>query len=248
MKIETKDLEDIGLSKNEALIYLFLLGKGETTTGAIIKETKIVNSRVYDSLNSLVSKGFVSYNVQKKGKYFQAEDPKKFLELEEERKKKIQELVPELINLKNTKKKDTTTAVYEGFDGFKTAFKKIIEDCPNGKEIFILGFSEQQNKIDSLRLFLSNMNLKSLKKNHKLKIILDSSVRETLGKDREKEKNTEVRYTPSGYVSPVAVDIFEDYVYMFLWEEKPFVFMIKNKSIAESFKTYFKFMWQIAKR
>ena len=151
------------------------------------------------------------------------------------------------MSLKNSEQKETITAVYEGFEGFKTAFKKIIDDCPSGKEIFILGFSEQQSNTESLRLFLSNMNLKSNQKKQKLRIILDSSVKETLGKDREKEKNTEVRYMPKGYVSPAAMDIFEDYVYMFLWGEKPFVFMIKNKAIAESFKVYFNFLWKVAK-
>jgi sugar-specific transcriptional regulator TrmB len=245
--MDTKQLEELGLTRNESFVYLFLLKKGETTTGSIIKETQIVNSQVYETLNSLISRGLVSFNVQKDGKHFSACDPKKFTEIEEERKKKVQELIPELLSLKNSGQKETITAVYEGYDGFKTAFKKIIDDCPSGKEIFILGFSEQQDKTESLRLFLSNMNLKSAKKRHKLKIILDSSTKETLGKDRAKEKNTEVRYMPRGYVSPAAMDIFEDYVYMFLWEEKPFVFMIKNKVIAESFKTYFKFLWGVAK-
>ena len=53
---------------------------------------------------------------------------------------------------------------------------------------------------------------------------------------------------PKGYISPAAIDIFEDYVYIFLWEEKPFVYMIKNKTIAESFKQYFNFLWKIAKK
>lgn len=245
--MDTKQLEELGLTKNESLIYLFLLKTGETTTGAIIKQTGIANSRVYESLNSLIDKGLVSYNVQKDGKHFLAESPSKFSEIEEQRKKRIQELVPQLNLLKNSEQKETTTAVYEGYEGFKTAFKKIIEDCPSGKEIYVLGFSEQQDKTESLRLFLSNMNLKSAQKKHKLKILLDSSTKDTLGKDREKEKFSEVKYMPKGYVSPAAMDIFEDYVYMFLWEEKPFVFMIKNKLITESFKAYFNVLWKIAK-
>jgi len=92
------------------------------------------------------------------------------------------------------------------------------------------------------------MNLKSAQKKQKLKIILDSSVKETLGKDREREKYSEVRYMPKGYISPAAVDIAEDYVYLFLWEDKPFVFMIKNKSLADSFKTYFNFLWKLARK
>ena len=79
--METKQLEELGLTKNEAIIYVFLLKTGETTTGKIIKETQIVNSQVYETLNSLISRGLVSYSVQKDGKHFSACDPKKFIEL-----------------------------------------------------------------------------------------------------------------------------------------------------------------------
>lgn len=242
-----KELENLGLSKNESNIYIYLLKKGSTTTGSIIKETEISNSRVYESLNTLIKKGLVTYNIQKNGKYFQAQTPEKFLELEEERKKRIEKLLPDLIKLKSTEKEDTDTMIYEGFEGFKTAFRKIIDDCPNNETIYILGFSEQIYAMGALRIFLKNMNLKSANKKHKLKLILDRSTKETFGKDREKERYTEVRYMPKGYISPIAIDIFEDYVYMFLWEEKPFVFMIKNKKISQSFKVYFDFLWKISK-
>jgi predicted transcriptional regulator len=246
--METKELEELGLTRNESLIYIFLLKTGETTTGKIIKETGIANSRVYESLNSLIAKGIVSYNVQKDGKHFKAEEPKRLLELEEQRKKKISDLIPGLNSLMSKGEKQTNTAVYEGFEGFKTAFKKIIEDCPVGGVIDILGFSEPKNKSASLKLFLSNINLKCAEKKQKLRFILDSSTKEWQGKDRESVKTNEVRYMPKGYISPAAIDIFQDYVYIFLWEEKPFVFMIKNQIIADSFKQYFKFLWGMAKR
>ena len=53
---------------------------------------------------------------------------------------------------------------------------------------------------------------------------------------------------PKGYINPAAIDIFKDYVYIFLWEEKPFVFMIKNQRIADSFKQYFNLLWKIARK
>jgi predicted DNA-binding transcriptional regulator len=240
-------LEEIGLTKNESLIYLFLLKTGETTTGAIIKQTGIANSRVYESLNSLIEKGLVSYNVQKDGKHFIAESPSKFSEIEEQRRKKIEEILPGLNALKNTEQKETQTAVYEGFEGFKTAFKKIIDDCPKGGTIDILGFSQPQHASDSLKLFLENVNLRCVQKKQKLRFLLDEAGKSWQGKDRENIKLNEVKYLPKGYITPAAMDIFEDYVYIFLWEEKPFVFMIKNKLIAESFKAYFNVLWKIAK-
>ena len=246
-KLEQKLIE-LGLTKNESSIYLFLLKNPNSTTGPIIKETKIANSRVYETLNNLIDKGLVTYTVQKSGKIFNTSPPEKFIEQEEERKKKIELLVPELKKLKLEKEFQTSTAVFEGFEGFKTAFKKIIDDCPPKETIYILGFSEQQFATKSLQTFITNMNLKSARKKQKLKIILDRSTKKSLGKDREKEKYTQVKYMPPGYISPAAIDVFQDYVYIFLWEKKPFVFMIKNERIAQSFKQYFNFMWTVAKK
>jgi len=248
METNVKNLEEFGLSRNEANIYLFLLKKGQTTTGAIIKETGISNSRVYESLSSLINKGLVSYNLQKDGKHFQACEPTKLLSIEEERKQKIEKLLPDLLRIKPVNNEETTSAVYEGFEGFKTAFKKIIDDCPNNGTINIIGFSKQTYASESLRTFLKNMNLKSAQKRQKLMILMDLCSKKYYGKDRETEKYAEVKYMPDGYISPAAIDIFDDYVYMFLWEEKPFVYMIKNKTIAESFRHYFKFLWTIAKK
>jgi len=241
-------LKSLGLTSNEVKIYLHLLKTGKTTTGPIIKETKIANSRVYESLNSLTQKGLVNYTIEKQGKKFEAADPQKFIEIEEDRKAKLKSIIPDLEKLKQTKEFDTNTAIYEGFEGFKTAFKKIINDCPENETIYILGFSNQQFSNESLRLFLTNMNTKSQEKKQKLKILMDGESKETLGKDREREKYSEVRYMPKGYISPAGIDVFGEYVYIFLWEKKPFVFMIKNKMIAESFKQYHKFLWQIAKK
>jgi len=76
---------------------------------------------------------------------------------------------------------------------------------------------------------------------------MDKETKETFGKDRTKEPLAQVKYMPKGYISPAAINIFGDYTYIFLWEEKPYAFMIRNKTIAESFKIYHQFLWQIAK-
>ncbi|HVY01867.1 MAG TPA: helix-turn-helix domain-containing protein [Candidatus Nanoarchaeia archaeon] len=241
-----KELESLGLTKNESKIYLFLLKNGETTTGSIIKETKIANSRVYETLNSLTIKGLVKYNIQKDGKHFSASNPQKLKEIETEKITKIEKLLPQLKDIQSTDKNNTITAIYEGYEGFKTAFKKIIDDCPNKGEIKIIGFSHQQYNSENLQTFLSNMNIRSCEKKQKLKIIADISSKE-FQKETIKSNNAEIKYMPKGYVSPIAMDIFDEYVYIFMWEEKPFVFMIKNKKIADSFKVYFEFLWKMAR-
>ena len=104
-------LINLGLSKNEAIIYLFLLKNPKITTGPIIKETGISNSRVYESLNSLISKGLVNYTIQKDGKYFDASPPEKFLEKELAAKGKIEKDKLTLINTLSTKPLKEVSAV-----------------------------------------------------------------------------------------------------------------------------------------
>jgi sugar-specific transcriptional regulator TrmB len=245
--MDTQTLKEIGLTDNEIKIYLFLLKNGNSTTGPIIKKTQIANSRVYESLNSLISKGILTFNSQKDGKHFQAQGPEIFLEKQKELKERLENFIPELKKIKTKEEKEIQSAIYQGIQGFKTAFKKIIEDCPEKETIYIIGFPNQIYKIEQLKLFIANMNLKSASKKQKLKILLEQSTKETLGKEREREKYTEIKYMPKGYISPIAMDIFQDHVYIFIWEENPTVFMIKNKKVAESFKTYHNFLWKIAK-
>jgi len=244
-----KMLIELGLTKNQTEIYLYLLKKGSSTTGPIIKGTGISNSRVYDSLAELVNKGLVAYNIQKSGKHFIAESPEKFMDIQKERQKELETIIPNLKKIKGKYKDKTSSAVYEGIEGTKTAFKKILDDCPVGETIYVIGFSKQNYAVRSLRTIISKAHKRHVIKKHNLKILLDSSIKgDSIAKERELEPISDVRYMPEGYASPAAIDIFEDYVYIMLWGEEPYVFVIKNKEIAESFKYYFKFLWQIAKK
>lgn len=242
------ELVQAGLSKNEAVIYTYLLGHANITTGGIIKDTKLANSRVYDALRRLQNKGLVTYAVQKEGKHFSAVEPRALLERAEEQRNRLQILVPKLEAIQKTNlSSPPIVAVYEGFDGFRIAFKKIIEDTPENSVIRILGFSQQAYAEQSLRTFITNMNLKSSQKKQRLRVLLDESSREGQAQDRKKEPYSETRYLPKGFVSPAAVDILDDAVYTFLWEKEPYVFVIRNKTIAKSYQNYFDALWKGAK-
>src|SRR3989344_2186615 len=75
---ETKELENIGLTKGEAKVYLALIELGSTTVGPLVKKANVAYSNIYEILNRLVDKGLVSYIVKSKTKYFQAASPKSF--------------------------------------------------------------------------------------------------------------------------------------------------------------------------
>jgi sugar-specific transcriptional regulator TrmB len=213
-----------------------------------VKGTGISTSQVYRALAALVEKTLVTATVHAEGKQFTTNPPQTLLALHDERRADIEALAQKLTKLQPSTPSHTETIVFEGIRGFKLAFQKIITDCREGGEIYILGFSEQLYRSRDLRIFLKNANARSREKKHKLKILLPEDTRKTLGKDREKESNTAVRYMPNGFISPAAVDVFDNWVYTFVWDEQPYVFAIRNTRIASSYRNYFRFLWKTAKQ
>ena len=95
MTIETI-LEEIGLTKNEIKIYLALLKFGSTSTGAIIKETKIHASKVYDGLERLADKGLVTHVIIANTKHFKAVNPDRLIDFLDDKKRLIETQVKDI--------------------------------------------------------------------------------------------------------------------------------------------------------
>lgn len=73
-------LEQFGLRRNDIKVYNSLLKLGKSKTGLIAKQSRVVSSRVYESLNNLIDNGLVSYEVRNNIRYYQAELPDQFIE------------------------------------------------------------------------------------------------------------------------------------------------------------------------
>ena len=240
------NLQILGLTKNEISIYLAILKSGKTTATKIRKLTKITNSRVYAAIDILLSKGLIIYEKNQKGKIYSAIDPKILKEIASKKMKKIEETIPILKEIQNTKMEETETGVFEGYQGFKSAMLQVVNECPKGETIQIIGFSNQSYKDLKLASLLRDINKISIQKKHKFKMILDNEENKFY-EQRKREKISEIRFMKKGFESPAAIDIYQDKVYILMWGEKPYAFYIKNKSIAKGFKVYFEFLWKMAK-
>lgn len=69
----------------------------------------------------------------------------------EEKKKKLEMIMPELRSLEGAKEEEKYTTIFEGFNGFKTAFEKQIDVCSSGDEILVLGLSPQKLRIQVIK-------------------------------------------------------------------------------------------------
>ncbi len=92
----TKALKEYGLSDNEIKVYLALIKLGESAVQKIAKNSGLPRTTCYHLLESLEQKGLVGFVMKDSRKYFSPAQPSKLVENLEEKKKIIEEIIPEL--------------------------------------------------------------------------------------------------------------------------------------------------------
>ena len=239
MKIQT--LEEAGLTKNESLVYSALLEMGPRTASTIARRTGLHRRLIYDITERLIKKGLISYIIENGKKVFQASNPNRFLEIIEEKKKSLNEIMPQMLNFYNQEKEKPKqeTNFYKGVNGLKT----ILEDqIQTEKEIMIIGGSHLPHEI--FEFYLHWYNKRRAKKKIKIKIIFNETK-----KKKSKIPYSEVKYLPEKYSSDMAINIYGDKVAIILWKKtKPVAILIKDFEIAEAYKKHFALMWKVAKK
>ncbi len=245
-------LQEIGLTKTETKIYLALLKLGQSTTTNIVKEANIHASKVYEFLDKLIHKGLVSYVIKANKKYFTAADPeclKEFLRQKKqkikEQEQKVEEIIPNLNELKTENKNAIKSEIYEGLKGAKSVYEKILSTLNKGDIQYIIGAPKIGNEV--IEGFLLDWHKRRIKKGIKCKYIYDSNAM-TYGKIREKMPLTEVRYLPDNIVSPVWIEIFGEFVIIgHIKKFNAILFLIQDKEISKGYLDYFRLLWKTSK-
>ena len=230
-------LKEAGLTGNETKVYYELIKKGELIANNIAKNIGLDRSLTYTILNNLIEKGQVSYIIKEKKKFFSVTSPENLLNSIKKKEAKIKDLIPELKKIKVLTESEQEVKIYEGKEGLRNlvnlAFKEK-EYCAFGAT----GWAYFQ-------LYEMPRIVKAIgEKKIKVKLIGSKKLKET---EAFKLNNFEYRYLNADSKSPTS--IFGEYVSIHLTtREKPFIILIKNKDIADTYRNYFNVLWNIAKK
>ena len=243
-------MENIGLKEKEIKVYIALLKEGSSLANQLAKKTNILRSSIYDYLDILLEKGFVSYAIKSGKKYFQAVAPQKILDDFGERKKKEEEIlkkiVPKLTQMQNTFGKKTFVEIFESKEGMKTVFSRILKEKP--KELLVFGSSGVGYKL--LPYFLEHWHNERIKKKIKMKIIYNAkSEAQKRIKEGPSLKFSEVKFLSEEHVSITGTLIYNNKVLLTIWnKESPLAISIESEDINESYRDNFNLLWKIAKK
>ncbi|VVB53518.1 HTH-type sugar sensing transcriptional regulator TrmBL1 [uncultured archaeon] len=241
------DLEAFGLTPNETKIYLALLKLGPTTSGKIIKETKIRVSAVYYALNNLQEKGLVTHVIKANRKQFQAAEPGQLLAFAEEKRRLAEDLIPRLEPLVKSAKEPVSAVVHEGYKGYKGVYDRLFRTLKKGDEYFVFGARQIGDPVnEELNIMLTSFHRLREKRGIKAKIIFNEDVRKNVLEKTPEFKLMETRFMATPTNSYVLT--YADRVITFLFTERLLAVEIVSKEVADSYREFFKLMWKSAER
>ena len=122
----TDILQDLGLSPNESRIYEALLEFSEASVTEIATHTNIHRRNAYDAINRLVEKGFIVPVIGSKERRYVPVEPNKFLEVVEEKRSKLQKILPGMQEMFEKKRVEEGVYIYKGVEGNKNVLRDML--------------------------------------------------------------------------------------------------------------------------
>ena len=233
-------LLEMGLSEREIAVYTSLLRLGLTTTGKIVKKSKVPNAKIYEILDKLAEKGLVTHIFKGKIKHFQASSPKHLLDIIEDRKTILKETVNELETIRNMEICDYKLEVYEGIKAIKSAFFEMYNHIGKNAEYCVFPIGEELGT-EKLIGFWKEVFYKRISINIKIKTLPNKNLKEIFKKHYINYKKFKVRYTDSKF--PTGVFIFKDHILHVIWGDDPVAFLIKSKQNYDRWHMFFEEQW-----
>jgi len=240
--MDTTILEDLGLTNAEIKIYLALLELGTTTAGPIIEKSGLQNSVVHRALNTLIEKSLINFIMEGKRKIYQATDPKNFYHFIDEKKRRFDELLPEL-NKRQNKKPGEVATIFKGTRGITEIYTFMVNQ--KGKEYNTFGGGEECANRMGVAWWL-NIHRKRIANKLHARQVFDETVK-PIGGEIEALPMTKIRYLSKEFAQFQETVIVGDYVAINVFTENPYGFLIKDAKVAEGYRKHFELLWKQAK-
>jgi len=230
-----KNLEEAGLTGNESRVYLELLKKGELSANQIAKNIGMDRTLTYTVLNHLIEKGQVNYIIKINKKIFSCSAPENLINNLKEKEAIITDLIEEIKKIEKQERIESEVRVYEGKEGVRTFIKHALKS----KEFWAFGGT---GRIYDIIYEIPAIVKKLEKTKTKIKVIINPTYKKH---EFAKHKNIEIKCLDIN--GEATTTIFGNNVSIHLVKDKPIIIIIKNKDIANTYKSLFNELWKIAK-
>lgn len=237
-----KELQLLGMHKNEAGVYEALVKFGPCKAGLLISKLEIHRNLVYQSLDSLVLRGNVTKFIKSGVWHFQITDPHSLLSHVKQQETILQELVKTISTYQHKATQQIT--VYEGVESYSNYWIESLERVPVGTIDYAVGSTPMD-------LWLKQMGpayKKYLELRLKKKIVWKIVQFDITDFDKKMMKDypelSDYRLWPRDTECMGNFNVIHDTVILHSVSDPPRIIEIRDASFVVIFKNYFDMMWE----
>src|SRR3989344_833046 len=123
----TETLINLGLNEKQAKVYLACLELGSATIAELAEKSGVKRTSIYNFLEELIHKGFISELHQDGQILLIAEDPKLLIKKSQEQLLGAQKIFPELLAMFNRPGNKPKVHFYQGIAGLKKVYEETLK-------------------------------------------------------------------------------------------------------------------------
>ncbi len=239
-------LRHLGLSENEAKVYMAMLELGASVVIEISRKAEINRPTTYVQIESLKKKGLISTQAKGKKQFFIAESPDKLellidseLKTVESKKNELNNYLPELLNLFNTSGQRPHVKFFEGKEGVLALQKEFLKT--DGAPIY--GITSLDNVFEVFPEFENSYTKKRVQKKIPSKTIYTSTKGPILKNSDESSLRESKHVEPDKLPLGIDITILKDKVAIIALKGKISGTLIEHKEVADSFRAIFELVW-----
>jgi len=240
-------IESPGFTDKMSAIYLAVLELGSGSVSQIAKLSGVERVNTYYVLEQLKKEGYVYSGLTKKKITYFAESPRKLLASMEQRTKRLNEAMPQLLAIANSNTTKPVIRFYEGIEGIKKVFDETLL-LPAGSET--LAFVSYSTVESHLQEWAPEFMARRAKKKITQRCIAENTetVRENLiANDVRDLRETRVVDKALYPFELDQLNIFGDKIFIASYKDM-LALIIESASIAKTMRSIFELAWRSAER
>lgn len=236
-------LMELGLSDNEARVYLACLSLGATSVAKIASIAEIKRPSAYPIIERLKKIGLMVEEVKGFKTFYLAEPPEKLELVLEERKAKFKNALPDFSKLYNLQGNHDVIKRYEGLQAVKSVYEDLLRNIQPHEDYLII--ADQANWLKLDKDYFMNFSRRRAKLPIRIRMLQVPSPEAGWFKKYEKNFNLQIKFLPKDF-SVLTTNLVVIPKMLIIHQIIPPVsaMVIENKSAIMLHQQLFELIWQ----
>ncbi|MFH1749865.1 MAG: helix-turn-helix domain-containing protein [bacterium] len=238
MKLENI-LRNLGLSENEAKIYLATLEMGISPAQDIARKAGIIRTTGYSVLEKLVKKNFIHKTKEKNKTRYLAEEPKNLIKRFEEYQKELEKSLPELQAIYNKHETKPKIVFFEGKGGIEEIYDDTIKEKPQE----ILEYNTSDMFVALPEFPMDYVKRRQKNKIHAKRIAPDDKYWKKHALREKVELSRTILLPPKDFTIPVEINIYNNKVAFMSYSDEMGI-IIESHGVASAMRRIYELFWE----